>query len=204
MSKYLKITNDIIDLRESFSLDLVFVEITNHGKVLREIGVDSSSKIIHKYPSDTHQYGHRGIFDLNIFNIESFENEMDEEEFEILWNKENHSTIYNRLYPQVVNSHRLKDTLKQILVKEICSINDIDLGDLTCVSDDKEFSLTINNADDTEIILCIIVWDGGDAEINTSFGFMEYFIFNEDERYVAFRKYLTTQILPFIENFRTS
>jgi hypothetical protein len=51
MSKYLKITNDIIDLRESFSIDLVFVEITNHGKVLREIGVDSSGKIIHKYPS---------------------------------------------------------------------------------------------------------------------------------------------------------
>jgi hypothetical protein len=131
MSKYLKITNDIIDLRESFSIDLVFVEITNHGKVLREIGVDSSGKIIHKYPSHTHQYGHRGIFDLNIFDFESFENEMDEEEFEILWNKESNSQIYNRLYPKVVNSHRLKDTLKQILVKEICSINDIDLGDLT-------------------------------------------------------------------------
>jgi hypothetical protein len=204
MSKYLKITNDIIDLRESFSIDLVFVEITNHGKVLREIGVDSSGKIIHKYPSHTHQYGHRGIFDLNIFDFESFENEMDEEEFEILWNKESNSQIYNRLYPKVVNSHRLKDTLKQILVKEICSINDIDLGDLTSVSDDKEFSLTINNADDTEIILCIIVWDGGDAEINTSFGFMEYFIFNEDESYVAFRKYLMTQILSFSENSKTS
>jgi hypothetical protein len=110
---------------------------------------------------------------------------MDEEEFEILWNKESNSQIYNRLYPKVVNSHRLKDTLKQILVKEICSINDIDLGDLTSLSDDKEFSLTINNADDTEIILCIIVWDVGDAEINVLFGFMEYFIFNEDESYVG-------------------
>ncbi|NBB30076.1 hypothetical protein [Cellulophaga sp. BC115SP] len=201
MSKYLKITNDVVDLRVPFSIDLMYIEIDNHGKVLREIGFDSLGNIIHKYPSNTHHYGNHGIFDLNIFDIESFENGIDKEDFEIFWDKENHSTVYNRLYPQIVNSHQLKDIMKQILIKELCSINDIDLGALTCISDDKKFSLTINNADDAEIILCIIVWDNGDAEINTSFGFIEYFFFREDESYVAFRKYLTTQVLPVFENY---
>ncbi|MDI9857716.1 hypothetical protein [Flectobacillus roseus] len=89
--------------------------------------------------------------------------------------------------------------MKQILVKEICSIEDNDLDDLSCIYHDEYFSLALHRSNYTEIILCIIVWDSGDAEINTSFGYSEYFFFKEDENYLEFRKYLTTQVLPLFK-----
>lgn len=112
---------------------------------------------------------------------------------------EDHSTAYNRFYSQIVSSYQLKEIMKQILVKEICSIEDNDLGDLSSICNDEYFSLTLNRSDYTDIILCIIVWDNGDAEINTSFGYLEYFFFKEDENYLEFRKYLTTQVLPLFK-----
>lgn len=84
--KYIKIDLNSFDLKEFYSdLYLLFIEIDNNGIVKREIGLNNKDLIIHKYPNINYKYGLYGIFDLQIFDINSIDNELSEKEFNKLW-----------------------------------------------------------------------------------------------------------------------
>jgi len=82
---YIKITSEDIDLSKFGPIDLVYLEIDNNGSTLREIGLDNNNMIVHKYPSESFEYGIYGIFDMNAFDLDSLESEISKENFEKIW-----------------------------------------------------------------------------------------------------------------------
>lgn len=87
--RYIKLNNEFVNFNEFVEgIYEVFIELSSSGEVQREIGINSDSNIIHKFPSDDFEYGKYGIFDLAKINLsENDLNELTKDDFEILWKK---------------------------------------------------------------------------------------------------------------------
>jgi hypothetical protein len=83
---YLSIDEKMIALK-SFYPDMVklFLEIDQNGRICREIGMNHSSGVIHRYPDSSFEYGEYGIMDTALFKSDTVGN-LDRAEFESYWN----------------------------------------------------------------------------------------------------------------------
>lgn len=86
--KYLTIDNNFIELSK-FQKDLVtlLLEVDNNGTIKKELGLNVQNQIIHSFPSQKFRFGKYGIFDLNLFDLSSVEDDISREEFYNYWDK---------------------------------------------------------------------------------------------------------------------
>ena len=89
MKKYLKVDNKFIDLTRILdTIDTLLIEVNEDGTVSREVGLNKTDQIIHKYPSKDFRYGRYGIFDLASISLsKDIEDDFTEETFEKYWEK---------------------------------------------------------------------------------------------------------------------
>ncbi len=76
--KGLKSINDMV---------ILYAEIDSDGKVRREIGLNQSGKVVHKFPSVSRQHGTYGLFDNQIVQLSIRDSGITKDEFEKLWEK---------------------------------------------------------------------------------------------------------------------
>lgn len=77
-------TKDISGLSD-LNMALLVTEIDEMGCVLREVGVDQRSKVVHRFPSTESPFGDHGLFDLQ--KVEREGSDMTKAEFENYWKK---------------------------------------------------------------------------------------------------------------------
>lgn len=84
--RYIEITNKLVDLKSFYpELKKLYVEVNDDGRIFREVGINQNGKIVHKYPSETFEFGDYGIFDLNTIESNT-KSDIDIKEFEQIWN----------------------------------------------------------------------------------------------------------------------
>ncbi len=76
-------TKDISGLSD-LNMALLVTEIDEMGCVLREVGVDQRSKVVHRFPSTEFPFGDYGLFDLQKVGMEG--SEMTKADFDKYWN----------------------------------------------------------------------------------------------------------------------
>lgn len=87
--KYVILDNEFIDLKAfDVRIDKLFIEVDGQSLVKREIGVDKTANVVHKYPSSVHSFDRYGILDFNVVTFLSYENELSKLEFENIWKSE--------------------------------------------------------------------------------------------------------------------
>ncbi|MCU5783433.1 hypothetical protein MA04_02733 [Alcanivorax balearicus MACL04] len=85
MMKYTFVDNsDIEGLEKVFGVSVVYLELDEKNRVLREVGVDASGEIVHVFPAKKGEYGRYGIFDSQTVSASS---EVDPLFFRELWDK---------------------------------------------------------------------------------------------------------------------
>lgn len=86
--KYLIIDNSFLEMSHFYnSINQLYVEVDDNGRVKREIGFNEGGDIVHAYPSKKFHYGKYGILDMNCFDIKALDKELLFEEFEKKWNQ---------------------------------------------------------------------------------------------------------------------
>ena len=70
---------------ENLEFSEIITEVDPNGHVRREIGLDEAGAVVHKYPSDQHSFGERGLFDLAVIETSKLESNFEALEFDRLW-----------------------------------------------------------------------------------------------------------------------
>lgn len=78
---------DIKGLHSFSQISRLYTESNEQGVVLREIGLDKLGKITHRYPSNAHPFGSRGIFDVQTVEPSGGTTNLAKDEFEDLWRR---------------------------------------------------------------------------------------------------------------------
>ena len=68
MMRYFKWEEKDVQGLNSDGISCVYTEVNEDGRVVREIGIDMSGKISHKWPSSNSKFGKYGLFDLAQYN----------------------------------------------------------------------------------------------------------------------------------------
>lgn len=76
---------DVEGLHSFCQISSLYTESNAQGVVLREIGLDKRGKITHRYPSSSHPFGARGLFDIQTVELSSRTTNLTKDEFEDLW-----------------------------------------------------------------------------------------------------------------------
>jgi len=89
MERYYRRWNedDIRGLHSISQISILYTESNAQGVVLREIGLDKLGKIMHRYPSSSHPFGSRGLFDTQTVELSSETKDLTKDEFEGLWRR---------------------------------------------------------------------------------------------------------------------
>jgi len=64
MMRYFKWEEKDVQGLNRDGISCVYTEVNEDGRVVREIGIDMSGKISHKWPSSNSKFGKYGLFDL--------------------------------------------------------------------------------------------------------------------------------------------
>jgi hypothetical protein len=85
---YCKWNMDEIKGLESISgIVVLYTEVNRDGSVSREIGIDKSGRVVHKFPSTAFQQGEYGIFDNQKVEISQNTPTITRTEFEKAWSE---------------------------------------------------------------------------------------------------------------------
>lgn len=79
---------DVKGLRSSDGIVILYAEIGADNIVRREIGINESGEVVHKFPADLYRYGKYGLFDNQRVVISDSSPLIPKEEFEQFWNKQ--------------------------------------------------------------------------------------------------------------------
>lgn len=76
--------NSISGLSEYKGCVVLYTEVSSVGEVLREIGLNNSGKVCHRFPSLDEE---RGLFDNQKIEPSSLKNDIAEDQFFEIWGK---------------------------------------------------------------------------------------------------------------------
>lgn len=79
---YLSWTEHDIEGLTTLGVARLLTEIDDHGRVLREIGLDAEGSVVHRAPSLD---GNRGLFDNQLVSVGDLRSQLSREEFEMAW-----------------------------------------------------------------------------------------------------------------------
>jgi hypothetical protein len=78
----------------------IYVEVDpDTGFTSREIGLDSSGAVVHRFPSSAHRFGDHRIFDaaVNRFETKDESSDLTREQFDSLWSRPDLSPVPEQL-----------------------------------------------------------------------------------------------------------
>ena len=80
--------DDLQGLQSVTGMVLLYTEVDSDGNILREIGLDKSGRILHKFPSNSYPHGKYGLFDNQRVKVPDLQSTAIKEEFDKLWQRE--------------------------------------------------------------------------------------------------------------------
>ncbi len=77
--------DDLQGLKSIGGLVTLYTEIDSEGNVRRELGLDETGKVIHRFPSSLFPHGQYGLFDNQKVSVSGLTLSTARDEFERLW-----------------------------------------------------------------------------------------------------------------------